>query len=372
MTMSMKPQDLIGHDVYDPDGEKIGRVETVYVGEESHEPEWVTVRTGLFGHRETFVPLAGAHTDADGVRVGVRKDVVKDAPHVDAEGKLSEQEGIDLRRYYGLPIQRGSTGPVSRPGGEQPRMRLAPDQADGTMTDRTAADRGMSDRTAADRSMADRAMSDRAMGDPAHAERTSADLAGKGTADPMAGKHDLREPDREQALRERAMRAKQDTNGTQNMAPQGRTTHAPAREKSLADRGGEQIVIRSEERLRVETERVEAGHVRLRKYVVTEPQQVTVQLTHEEVHVVREPIGETELTTLKADPKSFAESVVEVTLHKDQPVIIKDTVPVERIRLATRPVTMEHTVTDEIRKEQFDVIDDTKAVQDKPGDKPRH
>ncbi|CRK56024.1 putative conserved domain protein [Alloactinosynnema sp. L-07] len=333
MTMSMKPQDLIGHDVFDPDGEKIGRVETVYVGEESHEPEWVTVRTGLFGHRESFVPLAGARNEADGLRVGVRKDVVKDAPHVDAEGKLSEQEGIDLRRYYGLPIQRGGTGPVARPGGHQPPTTAKP------------------------------------------------------AAEQASGKHDLRpqtEPDREKSLRDRAMRNMGDpvhesathspsTPGTaahdktmQNMAPQSRSTHAPnptdpktQARRDKADPPAEQIVVRSEERLRVTTERVEAGRVRLRKYVVTEPQQLTVQLTHEEIHVEREIIGETELATLKADPRSFAESVVEVTLHRDQPVVTKDTVPVERIRLATRPVTVEHTVTDEIRKEQFDIIDDT-------------
>lgn len=106
----MKPQDLIGHDVYDPEGQRIGRVGTVYVDRATHEPEWVTVRTGLFGHRETFVPLRGAHNEPGGLRVGVRFSVVKDAP----QAPLSADSAVELFRYYGLPdapppvpVQRG-------------------------------------------------------------------------------------------------------------------------------------------------------------------------------------------------------------------------------------------------------------------------
>ncbi|WP_157368286.1 PRC-barrel domain-containing protein [Alloactinosynnema sp. L-07] len=97
----MRPQDLIGHDVYDPDGRKIGRVGTVYLDGATREPGWVTVRTGLFGHRESFVPLAGAHPGAEGVQVEVALDVVKDAPQ--AEGALSAETATELYRYYGLP-----------------------------------------------------------------------------------------------------------------------------------------------------------------------------------------------------------------------------------------------------------------------------
>ncbi|MGW5054835.1 PRC-barrel domain-containing protein [Actinokineospora sp. NPDC004072] len=104
----MKPQDLIGHDVYDPEGERIGRVGTVYVDGVTREPEWVTVRTGLHGHKETFVPLRGAQSQPDGLRVIVRLDVVKDAP----QAPLSD--AVELFRYYGfpetdppVPIQRG-------------------------------------------------------------------------------------------------------------------------------------------------------------------------------------------------------------------------------------------------------------------------
>lgn len=102
-----RAQDLIGSDVYDHQGNKIGRVGNVYVDDATHQPEWVTVKTGLLGMKESFVPLEGASTGTSGINVGVSKDKVKDAPKVAIEhGHLSGQEGRDLYTYYGL--QRGS------------------------------------------------------------------------------------------------------------------------------------------------------------------------------------------------------------------------------------------------------------------------
>lgn len=97
----MRPQDLIGHDVYDPQGRKIGRVGTVYLDGSTHEPGWVTVKTGLFGPKESFVPLSGAHPGDQGLQVDVGLDKVKNAPQ--AAGTLSPAEAMALYRYYGLP-----------------------------------------------------------------------------------------------------------------------------------------------------------------------------------------------------------------------------------------------------------------------------
>ena len=51
---------VIGHDVYDESGEKIGSASEVYLDDETGQPEWATVRTGLFGTKESFVPLRNA------------------------------------------------------------------------------------------------------------------------------------------------------------------------------------------------------------------------------------------------------------------------------------------------------------------------
>jgi uncharacterized protein (TIGR02271 family) len=93
---------VIGQDVYDESGEKIGSAAEVYLDDETGQPEWVTVRTGLFGTKESFVPIRNADLTDDGVRVPVSKTQVKDAPKIDTDGHLSPQEEQELYRYYGL------------------------------------------------------------------------------------------------------------------------------------------------------------------------------------------------------------------------------------------------------------------------------
>jgi len=93
---------VIGKDVYDESGDKIGSAGEVYLDDETGQPEWVTVRTGLFGTKESFVPIRNADLTDDGVRVPVSKDRVKDAPKIDTDGHLSPQEEEELYRYYGM------------------------------------------------------------------------------------------------------------------------------------------------------------------------------------------------------------------------------------------------------------------------------
>jgi len=93
---------VIGKDVYDEAGQKIGSAAEVYLDDETGQPEWVTVRTGMFGTKESFVPIRDADLTDDGVRVPVSKDRVKDAPKIDTDGHLSPQEEQELYRYYGM------------------------------------------------------------------------------------------------------------------------------------------------------------------------------------------------------------------------------------------------------------------------------
>jgi uncharacterized protein (TIGR02271 family) len=93
--------DVIGSTAVGPDG-KHGTVGEVYLDDETGRPEWATVRTGLFGTKEAFVPLADATVQGDELRLPYDKDKVKNAPHVDTDGHLSPQEEQELYRYYGL------------------------------------------------------------------------------------------------------------------------------------------------------------------------------------------------------------------------------------------------------------------------------
>lgn len=87
--------------VVSTDGEKIGNVGQVYLDDVSGEPTWVTVKTGLFGSSESFVPVDAATYSADELRLPYSKDVVKDAPRVEADTNISPAEEDELYRYYG-------------------------------------------------------------------------------------------------------------------------------------------------------------------------------------------------------------------------------------------------------------------------------
>src|SRR5689334_20739024 len=245
MSTAQELERTIGQDVYDVEGQKVGTAANLYASDLSGEPEWVTVKTGLFGSKESFVPLAGAHAEQDGLHVGQRKDLIKDAPRIDDQGHLSEAEAAELYRHYSM-------------------------QAGGM---------------------------DRRMAQP-----------GQERGKNMSGKN--------------------------------------------KDMKGREEMIRSEERLHAGTETVETGKVRLHKRVVTEEQQVTVPVSHEEVHVVREPIENGRAGG------TIGEEDVEVTLHEERPVVAKETVAVERVGLDTETVREEQQVREKVRKEQVEVVDD--------------
>ena len=102
-----------GHDVVDPSGDRIGEIADIYLDEQTDQPEWLAVRTGLFGRRLSFVPIAEAQAAGDYVAVPYTKDQVKDAPNVDPdEGLLSEREEATLYEHYGLPYSdiKSNTG----------------------------------------------------------------------------------------------------------------------------------------------------------------------------------------------------------------------------------------------------------------------
>jgi uncharacterized protein (TIGR02271 family) len=125
---------------------------------------------------------------------------------------------------------------------------------------------------------------------------------------------------------------------------QGQDTSGPTTDDAMT---------RSEERLHVGTEQTEAGRARLRKYVVTENVTQTVPVSHEEVRLEREPItGANRGAAMSGS--DISEDEHEVTLHAERPVVSKDTVPVERVRLGTETVTEEHEVSETLRKEQID------------------
>jgi len=258
---------VIGKDVYDASGEKIGSASEVYLDDQSGRPEWVTVRTGLFGTKESFVPIRDADLTDDGVRVPVSKTQVKDAPKIDADGHLSPQDEQELYRYYDISVAGGTTD-----------------------TGRTDTTVGRVDRP-----------------------ETTSGMADTGYADAP---------------------------GTV-----GRDTSGPTTDDAMT---------RSEERLNVGTRSEEIGRARLRKYVVTENATETVPVSREEIRVEREPITDTNVGAAMDGP-AISEEEHEVTLRAERPVVEKEAVPVERVRLDKDTVTDTETVSADLRKEEIEV-----------------
>jgi len=106
-----------GQNLHGSDGEKLGKIEEIYLDTETREPEWALVTTGLFGTKQSFVPLRDASASGDGVSVGFDKATVKDAPTVDPDGQLSQEEEAALYRHYGLDYSEAQSGSGLPEGG---------------------------------------------------------------------------------------------------------------------------------------------------------------------------------------------------------------------------------------------------------------
>jgi uncharacterized protein (TIGR02271 family) len=94
--------DWNGRTLKDRNGDKIGTIDSLYLDQQTDKPEWALVNTGLFGTKSSFVPLAGAAPRGEDVVVKVDAQQVKDAPTMEADEQLSEQQEAELFRYYGI------------------------------------------------------------------------------------------------------------------------------------------------------------------------------------------------------------------------------------------------------------------------------
>src|ERR671912_716338 len=103
MTQVTHAYDWRGRELVDADGDKVGTVEEMFRDEDTDQPEWAAVRTGLFGTKLSFVPIQNAEPTGESVRVPFSKSQIKDAPKIDdADGQLSQQQEAELYQHYGM------------------------------------------------------------------------------------------------------------------------------------------------------------------------------------------------------------------------------------------------------------------------------
>jgi uncharacterized protein (TIGR02271 family) len=142
------------------------------------------------------------------------------------------------------------------------------------------------------------------------------------------------------------------TPGSDTVLPEGERDYDRRVDLEAADR---QAVTRHEEELRVGTREVEAGRLRLHKWVETEQVEVPVEVKKEKARVYREPVdGE-------AAARDIGDDSIEVTLSEEQPVVEKRAVAKERIGIEKSVETEQQTVGDEVRKERVDVDEGTET-----------
>ncbi|WP_255953060.1 PRC and DUF2382 domain-containing protein [Streptomyces odontomachi] len=296
---------VLDHAVYDTQGNKIGDAKHIFLDDVSGRPEWASVRTGMFGARESFVPIRDASLIEDHLEVPFDKAMVKDAPNVqvDAGGHLSAEEEHRLYEYYGVDWDTTWQQPGQRDAG------MAGGEA------------GMAAAGGTPRSAAAGTEEGQETAEEPYTGRVPAEAASERAGEPV----------------------------------QERAASMPAAEQAPQTRAGEweNALTRSEEQMHISTERTESGHARLRKYVVTEQTEQTVPLMHEEVRVERQPISEQERGGMSSEITEGDQR--EVTLHAERPVIETETVAVERIRLNVEERTDQETVRGQVRKEKVDV-----------------
>ena len=100
MTTSQGLPDYIHRAAVDAEGNRIGKISQMFLDEETGQPQWVLVETGLFGTRQSYAPVRGSKLDGELVVLAVSKDKVKDAPNVESGEELSDSEQEELRQYY--------------------------------------------------------------------------------------------------------------------------------------------------------------------------------------------------------------------------------------------------------------------------------
>ncbi|MEU4446827.1 PRC and DUF2382 domain-containing protein [Actinosynnema sp. NPDC050801] len=278
-------------EVVDEHGDRIGSVKQVWLDDRDGRPMWASVHTGLFGLKESFVPIQDATLGDGVVTVPVDKQQVKDAPRIDVSDEhMSDRQQDELYEYYGLIPAHRSGDHDRLPGRGRTETRPMP-----------------------------------------AAGQTGRPMPGP-TRDGMGGQAPMG-----QAPMGRAPAAQ--TPSAQSPSAQGSRREA---------REGESIT-RYEEEMDVGTREVEAGRVRLVKHTVTEQKDVSVPVSHEEVRVVREPADGA------PTGRAFAEEETEVTLRRQEPVVEKKAKPVEQVRLEKETVTEQQHVRDEVRGERVDV-----------------
>ncbi|MBE2997667.1 DUF2382 domain-containing protein [Nocardiopsis sp. HNM0947] len=379
MAHDLRPENLIGHQLLDGEGHSVGKINQVYLDDRTNEPSWVSVHTGLFGRKETLVPLQGAQPHQEDLQVPYDKSTVKDAPHVDSGTHISPETEAQVRDYYAehvmVPNQRAgrhergySDVPVTdretddsmhpgtgyseadvsmRPGDEH--AETTPPVAATEPHARAATGSAATETTGTEDVVTESGTPGVVSEDTTEGRAASGSAAPEGTA-PTSSVPEARSTQRPDTV---PMPVTTDSTTAPETGAGAETDGEQAWGEAFAE---DVTMTRSEEQVDIGVERVEIGRARLHRYVDAEDYDETVTLRREELEIERHPVdvsdeGEDLDAPIGEDEQIF-------TLYEERTVVSKKQVPVERVHVRKRMVSHEEHVQGTRRSERIELEDE--------------
>ena len=119
MTTPQDAQEYIRLVAVDAEGNRIGKITKVYLDDQTGHSQWLLVETGLLGTRQSFAPVHGSRREGEQLLVlAVSKDQVKDAPNIDTDAHIGQNEQEALRQYYSGYLGTGEQTSGHAEGGQ--------------------------------------------------------------------------------------------------------------------------------------------------------------------------------------------------------------------------------------------------------------
>ena len=117
------PNTMIGAPVRSTGGERLGKIDSIYLDNETDQPAFAAVKTGIFAGHVSLVPLGQCRWEGNALTVPFDEATLKDAPHHDPDTAISRTDEEDLYRHYGLATGPAQGEQVGSAGGDSPRDR---------------------------------------------------------------------------------------------------------------------------------------------------------------------------------------------------------------------------------------------------------
>jgi uncharacterized protein (TIGR02271 family) len=286
--------------VYERGGEKIGKVDELFV-DENDQPEYISVNIGFLGTKSTLIPMDIVREDEElrVFEVSQPKSKIKEGPTFDDDEEITPEYEERIRSYYGLESFKGS----------------AKQGAYGTYY-----------REDSEGGVYSRALREDYLGEKREDRKRSEEIG-----------HSV--------SREDAETIKFDVHASEQEGLRRTST-------DLGEGENELRVQRAEEELVSGTREREIGGVHLRKRVRTDRERVKVPKRREEVHVERVPVDR-EASEAEIGEEEFFMPVIE-----EEVVVEKRPVAKEEIRLRKEVIEEEEVVERDVRKEEVDIDDE--------------